>query len=242
MTPPLIVNKTAANFVSSPVDDFYVEVQDEIKFRKIDKIAYNMMLSFPISEAFYKDGEIKFLINNKNYSTFDIKYFILSGYIYIMHKPSFVINNITFIYKKNDVGYISQKRTVVSPEPEASLEPSGLNATETIASVWPVILPEHRVTLSTRKIDCGMQRTSRHTSRLTSPTFSIVSSRSEFRISLSFRKNKNGVFVSLWTTALRTSCNCCGVIFTGTSIGGPNSFPSSALSWTRAVVILMGIL
>ena len=52
MTPPLIVNKTAANFVSSPVDDFYAEVQDEIKFRKIDKIAYNMMLSFPISEAF----------------------------------------------------------------------------------------------------------------------------------------------------------------------------------------------
>ncbi len=114
MTPPLIVNKTAANFVSSPVDDFYVEVQDEIKFRKIDKIAYNMMLSFPISEAFYKDGEIKFLINNKNYSTFDIKYFILSGYIYIMHKPSFVINNITFIYKKNDVGYIEDNNKNVS--------------------------------------------------------------------------------------------------------------------------------
>ena len=59
-----------------------------------------------IGAVYKKDGEIKFLINNKNYSTFDIKYFILSGYIYIMHKPSFVINNITFIYKKNDVGYI----------------------------------------------------------------------------------------------------------------------------------------
>ena len=48
-----------------------------------------------------------------------------------------------------------QRRTVVSPEPEARCLPSGENWHESTASAWPGIADEHRVTGLTRNSACG---------------------------------------------------------------------------------------
>ena len=69
----------------------------------------------------------------------------------------------------------SQALSAVSPNPNpeaptlkalpvASVEPSGANATHTIASEWPARVEVQRVTALTRNTACGMYTIDRHSS------------------------------------------------------------------------------
>lgn len=114
----------------------------------------------------------------------------------------------------------SQNRTVVSPDPEASEDPSGLKHTDTMASVCPAIDPLHLVIDWTWNTACGAHTISKHVSNCIVPLAkdSIVSTSVDL-ISESLRKNKYGVSFS-WSV-LQISCSLAGVISIGTSNGEP---------------------
>lgn len=95
-------------------DELYEELQDEIKYRKIDKSIYNNVITFAASPSYMELNTLKLYINGIQAQYYDIKWFLLHGYLYIFHKDDFTIEDVFFIRKDNNVDIVESNNTMIT--------------------------------------------------------------------------------------------------------------------------------
>lgn len=100
---PVNIIELESTYNSFDVQELYEEIQDEITYRNIDTSIYNKCISFAVSSTMIDFGKFKIYINNKTIEDLDIKYFLLHGYLYIIYKDNFSIDNILYLGKEDEV-------------------------------------------------------------------------------------------------------------------------------------------
>lgn len=111
---PCEVLELAVEHESFPITELYEEIQDEIDNHNIDREVYTKVTSFAISETWIENNKFRFKVNNIDINEYDVKIFLLHGYIYIFHKSDFVFGKVTIVLYKNGFNVIENDNTEIS--------------------------------------------------------------------------------------------------------------------------------